>query len=147
MIQSHISSLDDAENFLRYAIENRAILTFWHHQLGKFLYFKSSDKDDYHSELSLLRRHLHTGNVKSVSSEKTLHIDCTRLHTTEVTFAEMKCAPYFLLCRDGLMEHADIKPYFFKSENGHDEAVRYILEDTVMEVAKRGAPHCHILPN
>ena len=74
-----MSSLDDDENFLRYAIENRAILTFWHHQLGKFLYFKSSDKDDYHSELSFLRRHLHNGNVKSVSSGKTLQIDCTRL--------------------------------------------------------------------
>ena len=63
----------------------------------------------------------------------------------EVTFAEMKCAPYFLLCREGLMEHADITPYFFKSESGRGEAVRYILEDTVIEFAKRGAPYCHIL--
>ena len=77
-----------------------------------------------------------------------------QLQAMEVNFVTTQCVPNSLLRRKGNDEDATITPYFFKSKNSIDNAVRCILKDSEpqktgalhSETQKRGAPHSHRLP-
>ena len=121
------NSLDNVTNEIRNAIQDQGVLIFWNHQLEKFVWFRMEDNATYHIELQHLRRQLRTGIIATVSAGEPLMIDGTQLHAIEVNFATAQCVPNSLLRRRGNVEDAAITPYFFKSKNARDNAVRYIL--------------------
>ena len=96
------------------------------HGVNEFQYFTMQDNDLYHQELRNLRNQRIRGVITRATAGEPLVVAGNTFHIMETTFANIQCAPYMLLRRDGNTDHLDETPYLFNSVNSRDAAVAYI---------------------
>lgn len=124
---SVVVSLEDVEGEVNGAIDEGAVLIFYHYGFRQFRHLLSRDNDVYHGELRQLRSHCREGVITSVTAGNALSLNIT-LYPLEIEYrGDVTCAQYFLLCRDGLMEHMYKVPYLYRDEQARDSAVAFLL--------------------
>ena len=119
-------ALNDMIAQICHAVAGGAVLVYWHHGENEFQYFTMQDNDLYHQELRNLRNQRIRGVITRATAGEPLVVAGNTFHIMETTFANIQCAPYMLLRKDGNTDHLDETPYLFNSVNSRDAAVAFI---------------------
>ena len=119
-------NLVDAEASLVDAISNNAVLIYYNHSVQHFMYYIGSDKEHFHEELKTVRRNIRARYITAVSVGETLNVGGTDLFPLELRIDAHPCYEYMLLRRRGLIDDAEITPYFFRSVNKRDEVITWL---------------------
>lgn len=130
-----IYSLAQLETSITSAYQHDPGLIYFQHEENIFHYMlgrpsvdadEGLDERDYRNELRNLRRGLRDGRILSVVEGDPLTVGGRELFTMEVEFRDIECHPYFLLRRDGRMDHAAKTPYFFLVHETGANAVAWV---------------------
>ena len=126
MSSSECYSIESLESALEYAITNNALVIYWHHGTGQFMYMTAADKDTtWKEELKRLKSYCRDVRVSSITTGEPINVGGTDLHPMELVM-DLQCYAYSLLRRRGNLDDANKTPYFFLGKQTRDKTAQFL---------------------
>ena len=121
-------SLYDVQQEIDGYLRQGAVLVFWQHEAERFDYLLERDQTAFKTELKSLRRQLRGGEtINEAIAGEPIVIKGTTLYPMLLRIVNQPCIAYALLTERGmLVDDSEYTPYFFKSKNTRNGAVRYM---------------------
>ena len=122
-------SLEQHENVIyAWVKEKNATMIYWHHGIKIWEYLLDCDKEIINGEMNNLVDQIKAGKIVHVRKGLVLDVKGTKLYPVEFEFKDMLGPAYFLVAKNGLIDHLHLTLYFFRSEGKRDQFFAYINE-------------------
>ena len=122
-------SLEQHENIIdAWVKEKNATVIYWHHGIKIWEYLLDCDEEIINGEMNNLVDQIKAGKIVNVRKDRIVDVKGTKLYPVMFEFKDMLCSTYFLVAKNGLINHLHLTPYLFRSDGKRDQFFAYINE-------------------